>query len=444
MINYTCNDEENEIFLFNKNIFDTSLMIIKNTGKIDSLGQYQLDILMKGIVNFYASTEIEKCDGNNISSSALYDNFIETLKRYNVNENLINHMSCVKFVNYFGKNNMQTRKSEGKSWINIKFKNSYDHYDPLGLIMTDSIRTNFINNNFSKLNYDLDLLKCISWYQSNEINCNELIDLNICNNTFDFVRPYKILITCVKSIEDINHIESLDIFYGDIKISTTMIKELILNNLEILSDTEFLLTLKNMPYFIKKNYCNESIRYKITTTNKSDELLFFMINEYFICFGNEIRTKILSIPQIVPTWYTHKYSGPETKNIVIKISSRYDFENILKGIIVDADCDIKDLLQVKFIMNGAPVLVFDKLLLKTICKKINSSSIYIPIGNTSSTIYNKFDLQRIDSYEIHCQFAKKQKNLNIHFDMFDILLFKKNENVKHLKGDYGFINMSCV
>lgn len=235
-------------------------------------------------------------------------------------------------------------------------------------------------------------------------------------------------------MKDIYHIESLDIFYGSVKISTVLIKELVLNSLERLSNTEFLLTFKNMPYFVKKNYCNEKIQYMLTTKDKSDELSFSIINEYFICFGNEIRNKLLSVPQLVPTGYKHVYDGVNTENILLKISSDYHFENILKGIIVDANCFITDLVQVEFVINGMRNLVFDKLLLKTICKKISNSSIYIPIGSlSSSSLNNRLDLHRLDTYEIRCKFTKKQSKLNVYFDMFDVMVFEKLEGKN---GDY--------
>jgi hypothetical protein len=255
---------------------------------------------------------------------------------------------------------------------------------------------------------------------------------------YDFVRPHKLLITGANYykgyFQDIDHIESLDIFCGSDKISTVIIKELILNSLERISNTEFLLTFKNMPYFINQNYCNEKIQYKLTTTDKSNKLSFSMINEYFICFGDEIRNKILSVPQLVPTGYKHNYDGVNTENIVFKISSDHPFENILKGIIVDANCFITDLVQVEFVISGMINLVFDKLLLKTICKKISDRSIYIPIGSVSSSFNNRLDLCRLDTYEIRCKFTKKQNKLNVYFDMFDVMVFEK---LKSKKGNYG-------
>jgi hypothetical protein len=184
MLQYTCNDEGNELFLLNKNVFDTSLVLIKNTGKLKSLGQYQLDILMKGIIEYYSFTEIERCDGNKISSSVLYDSFINSVKTYGLYENLVNYISCVKFVNYFGKKYEQNRTSEGKSWKDIKLKKTItDFFNPIYFGTAYSKRTQFIHNNLDKLNYNLDLFeKCKSWYQGSEIDCDELIYLNTQNH----------------------------------------------------------------------------------------------------------------------------------------------------------------------------------------------------------------------------------------------------------------------
>lgn len=44
----------------------------------------------------------------------LYDSFINSINKYGLDENLVNYISCVKFVNYFGKKYEQTRTSEGK------------------------------------------------------------------------------------------------------------------------------------------------------------------------------------------------------------------------------------------------------------------------------------------------------------------------------------------
>lgn len=118
-------DFSHELKDVDKKIFVIFMKMLNDkTITIPDMGKYQIDLMCATIVNKFTVTNIVKTTGKKISSMTLYNYFIEWMKQYNIDNELIEYFSCITFTKYFGKNYEQTRSNSGKFWKDISLKNN--------------------------------------------------------------------------------------------------------------------------------------------------------------------------------------------------------------------------------------------------------------------------------------------------------------------------------
>lgn len=430
-MHYICNDDNKTSYELDSNVFITSLLIVNSTNGVTSLGEYQLSILLTGMVNYFESQCIRK-SRNQISSSMLYNNFINFLKTNEVNESIIEYISCVKFVGEFGKKYEQNRTSAGKFWKDIEIINE-EKINPIGMVLHFSARKTYMHTDV--INHSKDSIK---YYHGYEIQPNTSYDIVYHNSCYDFTRPYKLVITD-STQTDLIKVDSIIITCNNRPICKFLIKKLWLDNLIEQNHNEYIVTLENMPYF--SLYCKDELQITIVTNNAS-KLKFELVNEFTLYNGDE-RYPMVKIPQYAHSFCKLSYNGSDTKDITLSINSgeTHEENSMIKGIMLCESID--DLCSVKLIMNGSTALIFDKLLIKTICKRLNGM-LYIPFNNDSS-LKKQCDMIRFDTLKVICTFNTVITSLNIYLDTFDILIYDQSQNKIEnfgykFAGNYKFFN----
>lgn len=452
-LKYSNEKDDTETYDLNNNIFDISMKIMNKTKTIKGLGQYQLDIMLTGIINQYDNENIREDIGNNIMSSALYSNFVKWLKFNNVNNELAEYISCVKFVSFFGQKHTQLRTTNGKYWTNVKIITKYDPTDEsktrvnIQLINACSFNmcNEYIKNN--EINFDPKKYNINGKFYVDHVlifdNCCYICEVNRNSFNFDFLRPIKIIVEYDGDYNDI--FNSFGVFNVEINgnnVTSLPISKMCMNgHNEIIKNEEFkkeiIIDINNSAYF--SNMLTGDIFIKLTTCNNSklDDVKITVINEYFMC-NREIRDNIINIPQITEICNKYLHLGGESQSIIFNLtcanSYEYDY-GCIKGFIIKIPFNnnesilcIDDIL-VK--INGLCCFTLNKTLIRTMCKKINNNTLYVPFGDIDiNNIYNRVGYDRIDSLKLTLSFNDKQKydSATVYLDMFGLLFYNKETN----------------
>lgn len=400
-------------------IVDTAIQILNKTENINSLGSYQLSSLLTYFVQKFKQDVIRVKHNNKIMSSVLYSHFVVYLKKSNVNDKLITYITNTKFSLEMSKILSLVRTSSGKIWENVVIDSSWRQKDinPHVLFIATGCKKQImldwkynIENQYI-YGQKINVSKC---YESYQIDINES-NVMTKSSILDFFRPFKIII-CSELLLTVTDIE---IFIDEKTSHKYLIHKLWLDNLIEQTDTDYIITLSNMPYFSTLSLNNLTIKINdpcnsISTCDVVNEYMTFL----HLGFSNldlytlqEIKTKTARTPQLFYSF--------EQMRCIKNINEVYTFENVncnmfmLLGITI---VNHKNLTFVEIICNGISSLQFNTVLMKTVCK-YNNDAIYIPF----TTIENPIDLYRIDTLKVVCTFDVETDQPSIYLDLVDIL-----------------------
>jgi len=437
-------NEDLETFSLNKNTFDNALKIIKKTNSIKELGQYQLNTLLNGIINQYDKENIKESKCNEIMSSTLYENFMSWFKLRNSNNELIEYMSCVKFVQIFGKKYSQSRNSKGKCWKDIavisKFNDNVNKNSVVSIIyyMTTKPMPNYIIDSEIDVNFDkyLEKYHVAKWYSIENFTFeNDQYECRLSDNIInDYYKPIKLIIDCNEKHN--NLLKKFDEFVVDLNnttvVSQPMCKYIDSSTTEIINEEynmRIIVNIANFP-FLKKSNINNTLL-KITSQHfkdKHEDIQISMLIENLICDCDK-REKLSQIPQIMNTcskYQCNKISQKTSINIYEKDELKNEY---IRGIFI-IGCFTDNLYNliktVNLHANGHLVLTFNKKLIKLIGKIINEHTIYIPIGDMNiDNIHNKMSYNRLDTFNLTIEFNEELLNghLTVYVDTFELFSY---------------------
>lgn len=439
-------DRNCEIYELNKNTFDNAIEIIRKTGSTRGLGQYQLDTLLNGIINQYDKENIKESAGNEIMSSALYANFISWLKMKNSNIELIEYISCVKFVQVFGKNHSHGRNSKGKCWLDIKIISNFDKINEnsasqlMLYIASFPAVSNVTNVSKIDVNFDnyLEKYNVQKWYSIENFTFidDKFIWKLPCNTVTDYYKPIKLVIKY--NGEYGNILKNFDEFYIKINkttiLSQPMCKYITSSVVEMCNEEykyELIATIANFP-FLRKLWMDDTQLMITSRFFKESDIQISILVEHLICDVN-VRNKLAMVPQIMNL--CEKYQCDKiSRNMLIDLYEGETKKNeYVRGILLTgsfAECfadNIQNLIRkINLKINNCVAISLDKNLIKLTGHFIDKFTLYIPIGDMNcDNIHNRISYKNMDSFELEIEFNEVSENskLTVYVDMFEFVSY---------------------
>lgn len=463
MFEYQNHTNENcETFSLNKNTFDNAIQIIQKTGSIKGLGQYQLDTLLNGIINQYDKENIKESDCNEIMSSALYSNFILWLKLRNPNNELLEYISCVKFVQVFGEKHIQSRNSKGKCWLNIAINSKFDKINenianPLMLYLATLPTINYITDvckidiNFDKY---LEKYNVQKWYSIEKFTFqNDQYEWRLSNDAItDYYKPIKLIIKYNGEYD--NLLRDFDKFSVELNginiVSQPMCKYITSSVVETINEEykmEINISITNFP-FLRKPYMNDTLLKMTSQYFKDKDMQISVLVEHIICDSN-VRNKLAIVPQIMNLCDKYQCDKISQKTSIDLYENGTYRNEYIRGVLLTGyfDDDLQNLIKnVNIRINGNVALSFDKTLIKMIGKLIDKYTIYIPFGNTHiDNIHNRISYRKMDTFKLDIEFNEinEYSKLIVYVDMFDLCSYKEQKIETYCANPQEYIKILC-
>jgi hypothetical protein len=126
-LNITENIDISNLSELNRTIYISTMKLIDNTNNMSVIGIYQAEIVTNIIINNFIKDNIVDNDKCLLSSTDVYNRFVNWMIEHKFNKILVEYLSNVRFAKEFGVIYDKKRTSDGIKWLNVGFVKSVNN-----------------------------------------------------------------------------------------------------------------------------------------------------------------------------------------------------------------------------------------------------------------------------------------------------------------------------
>lgn len=419
---------------------------------ISELGTQQIEVLLRLYITAFDYECIRQEENKKISSSELYDYFIEWLNDNKIDSRIISYFSCPIFVKCFNKKHVQLRTSEGKFWKDITINDKVDHSEcsKLGNILMGLVAYGEANIYIDGKMTSNDISYYLAENRSCGYKCDTFTDDSkylsmsyTIKNVYDLIHPIKLIIYGIANGLEELQINGIEKSGKKCVLSIYSIKALLDTKVIKYENDSTIIDISDLPYFTTECYDIE-----IIITKSIKNIFLVKIISESIALDSNIRSKLFiydSHHQITRLMKSYTHEQKKNKTIALDVSEKFLVETNSKQILATSvgitkgfyfKTDLESLKNIKFDLNGHTYFEYNKFMIDNICEKINDKLLYVPLniseGRNNFTLKSfigGINLSRIDSIKFILTYDEPQTSITIHNNGCGVLLYNTTKKI---------------